>query len=324
MSSSTGKATPKVIIFGPTGNVGSATVRAAHAQGAKVFLAMRDLEKAIPGYTPEQEREAGFERVFADLTKPETIETAVTKTGAKHAFIYVFRTADHMKSSLVALKSAGIEFVVFLSSYTVPTNLSNETISPSNFIAWGHGQVELNLDQVFGIDGYVAVRPGYFATNALRWKNMVSEGEIKIAYPEALFDWITPGDMGRVCGAVVAKEPHAVDSAAGRKVIRLCGPKIMSQAAAADTIGRVLGKELKVTRLDEEEGVEFFVKAAHVPETAARQLIAMLKQRVEAGNNGEELYESYEEAVANITKYGGRQPTKFDEWVEENKAIFVD
>ncbi|KIY03455.1 uncharacterized protein Z520_00146 [Fonsecaea multimorphosa CBS 102226] len=320
--SSSENSTTSVIIFGPTGNVGSATTLAAHGQGARVFLAMRNPEKAIPGFTPEQERDAGFERVYADLTKPETVQDAVAKTGAKYAFIYVVRSPDHMKASIVALKSAGVEFVVFLSSYTVPDNLSVETISPSNFIAWGHGQVELNLDQVFGSDGYVAVRPGSFATNSLRWRKMVEDGEVKIAYPEAPFDWISPGDIGRVCGAVIAKGPQAVDGTAGRKVIRLCGPEIMSQAAAADTIGRVLGKDLKVTRLNEQEGVDFFVQTANVPEPAARQLISMLKERAEEGKSGAELYESYEEAVANILKYGGRPPTRFHEWVEENKSRF--
>ncbi|OQV03782.1 hypothetical protein CLAIMM_08782 [Cladophialophora immunda] len=277
--------------------------------------------KGDPSLTPEQEREAGFERVYADLTKLETVENAVSRTGAKRAFIYAIQSPDHMKSSIVALKSAGIEFIVFLSSYTVPDNLSVDTISPSNFIAWGHGQVELNLDQVFGSDGYVTVRPGSFASNSLRWKEMAEEGEVKIAYPEALFDWISPSDIGRVSGVVAAKGPQAVDGNGGRKVIRLCGPEIMSQAAAVDTIGRVIGKDLKVTRLNDQEGVDFFVKAAHLPEPAAQQLIMMLKKRVEDVKGGGD-YVRYEESVANISKYGGRPPTAFHEWVEENKAKF--
>ncbi|EXJ67482.1 uncharacterized protein A1O5_09495 [Cladophialophora psammophila CBS 110553] len=320
MSSST-ENDARIIIFGPTGHVGSAAARAAREQGVKVFLAMRDPEKAIPGLNTEQEQEAGFERVYADFTKPDTVHAAVTKTGAKRAFIYlIFGTPDHMKSAIVTLKSAGIDFVVFLSSYTVPDNLSMESISPSNFIAWGHGRVEINLGEVFGSDGYVAVRPGSFASNSLRWKTMVQHGEIEIAYPEALFDWISPGDIGRVCGTVVARGPRAVDG----NVIRLCGPEIISQGEAADVIGRVIGKDIKLTRLDEQGGVDFFMKVAHLPEPAARQLIAMLKKRVEDGKNDGGHYEGprYEEAVANIQKYGGRQPTRFHQWVEENKKEF--
>ena len=38
-----------VIIFGPTGAVGTAAAREAGKRGAKVWLAMRDTNKKIPG-----------------------------------------------------------------------------------------------------------------------------------------------------------------------------------------------------------------------------------------------------------------------------------
>ena len=126
--------TIKTIVFGPTGNVGFATARTAQRHGAKVFLAMRDLRKPIPGLSVEQEPEGGFERVQADLTKPETITMAVNQTGAKHAFIYVtFGTSDNMRSSIMALKAAGIEFTVFLSSDGIQSDI--RSVAPSDFIA---------------------------------------------------------------------------------------------------------------------------------------------------------------------------------------------
>jgi uncharacterized protein YbjT (DUF2867 family) len=39
----------KVIVFGPTGNIGSITAQTASKKGAKVYLAMRDPKKTIPG-----------------------------------------------------------------------------------------------------------------------------------------------------------------------------------------------------------------------------------------------------------------------------------
>jgi NAD(P)-dependent dehydrogenase (short-subunit alcohol dehydrogenase family) len=116
--------TIKTIVFGPTGNVGFAAARGAQQHGAKVFLAMRDPRKPIPSLSAEQEAQGGFERVQADLTKPETIAMAVNQTGAKHAFIYVtFGTSDNMRSSIMALKSAGIKFVVFLSSDGIQSDI---------------------------------------------------------------------------------------------------------------------------------------------------------------------------------------------------------
>src|ERR1700760_1967681 len=120
----------KVIVFGPTGAVGSAAARTAQEQGAQVVLAMRDTTKAIRGLDAEKEKQGSFERIYADLTKPDTVGEAVNKTGAKYAFMYVAQgTSDHMKSTIQALKNAGIELVVFLSSFTVRGEL--KAIEPS-------------------------------------------------------------------------------------------------------------------------------------------------------------------------------------------------
>ena len=46
----------KVIVFGPTGNIGSITSQTAGKKGAKVYLAMRDPKKTIPGLSQEDEK----------------------------------------------------------------------------------------------------------------------------------------------------------------------------------------------------------------------------------------------------------------------------
>ena len=110
----------KVIVFGPTGAVGSATARTAAELGSHVVLAMRNIEKSIPGLDAAAEKQGSFERVQADLTQPDTVRDAVTKTGAKYAFIYLAHgSPDHMKSTIVALKDAGVVEVMFLSSFTI-------------------------------------------------------------------------------------------------------------------------------------------------------------------------------------------------------------
>lgn len=102
-----------VIIYGPTGNVGSATAIAAHELGAKVFLAGRDISKPIPGLTDEQ---AAPTRVKADLTDPASVTQSVKSSGATRAFVYLVppgpsQVPDHMLSTFQALKDGGIEFV---------------------------------------------------------------------------------------------------------------------------------------------------------------------------------------------------------------------
>lgn len=96
----------KVIVFGPTGGVASATAIAAQKHGAKVYLGMRDTTKPIPNLNSTQEKAGDFSRIQADLTQPSTLKEAALKSGAKHAFVYL-KAAD-LKASLSALKEGGV------------------------------------------------------------------------------------------------------------------------------------------------------------------------------------------------------------------------
>ncbi|KAL2127233.1 hypothetical protein VTI74DRAFT_11064 [Chaetomium olivicolor] len=288
-------ASPKVIIFGPTGSVGSVVAHTAHSLGAKVYLAMRDPSKSIPNL-PQAEF---FERVQADLTNPDTVHAAVTSTGAKHAFIYcTFGTPDHMRATLEALKSGGIEFVQ-------------------------HAQVEIGLREVFGSDGgYAAVRPGYFASNLLGYKGAIAKegGAVTIPCPEAVFDYITPEDIGTVSGTLLV-EGKARLKGEGSEVF-LAGPQLLSQAEVIGFIGKVLGRELKVQNYaSDEEAVRFVVNNLGLPEPGAKQLVQGYRSVAE----GKPVFDdsTYAEAVANVQKYGRRAPTKIHDWVKAHKAEFV-
>lgn len=303
----------KTIVFGPTGGVGSVTALSAQQHGAKVYLAMRDPTKPIPGLSTEAEAENGFERVQADLYDAQSVQDAVRKTGATRAFIYIAHgSPDHMRSTIEALKSAGIDFVVFLSSGAVKGDL--RSIQPAQLMGFLHGQVEIGLEEVFGTDGFVAVRPAYFASNAFWWTKMVREGEVKTVYPEAQFDWIAPGDIGSVCGAVLSQ---------GRKQepIYLYGPELVSLRDGVGAIGQAIGKEIKLTQVDEEEGVGVLIERCGLPEPVAHQMVQVMKRR--AGNEDDSYSGvAFEKGKRNIQKYTGREPTTLQEWANENKAVF--
>ncbi|CAL5867441.1 uncharacterized protein PFLUO_LOCUS1660 [Penicillium psychrofluorescens] len=313
-------APPTVIVFGPTGNVGSAAACHAQQLGAKVVLALRDPHKPIPGLSPDQEKAGGFERVQADLTKPETIKAAVCATRAKHAFIHLlFDATDYMRSTIEALKDAGIEFVVFLSSVSVHGDIRE--ITPASFVSYAHAQAEVGLDEVFGPDGYVALRPAYFNTNAAWWANMIRDGEVRIAYPDAELDWIAPEDIGRVAGTLLVRGIQATEGAEARNSIPLCGPKLVSQRDAVGIFGRAIGKDVKVTELDEQEGVQVLLKHG-VPEFVVGPLVNALGARSKGeGDHSLVGGEIFETASANIPKYAGRA-TSLEEWAETHKGVF--
>ncbi|KAK0704512.1 hypothetical protein B0H67DRAFT_648940 [Lasiosphaeris hirsuta] len=307
---------PIIIIFGPTGKVGSAAALFASSLGAKITLGMRDPSKVLP--TPlaaGEEQAGGFTRVYADLTKPDTLRTAVQETGAKRAFVYLnYENPDNMKSAFEALKSGGVELVVLLSSYAVQGELS--AITPDDFIAWKHAQIELALAGVFGVGGFVAIRGGYFATNSLLWKGMINEGKVKIWCPDAAWDWVSPRDVGAVAGAILVKGPEAVDGSLGRTAVEVIGPDLVSQKEVVETTAKLIGKSVEIESFDESEVVQFFTVGLSIPEKSARTLVDQIALREKGVDS---FYRSrYEEAVGNIQKYTGWPPTRFQAWAVKN------
>ncbi|KAJ7260822.1 hypothetical protein C8J57DRAFT_1338029 [Mycena rebaudengoi] len=308
-----------VLVFGATGGVGSVCARHAQSLGASVTLAVRDTEKPIPGLSSEQEKAGGYKRVQADLTQPGTVSKAVKQSGAKHAFVYlVFPVPgqpDPNRAAFEALRAAGVEFVVFLSSFSVEMyEPAIDSVPAQEIIPYAHAQAEVALEEIFGKSGYVALRPGGFASNLFREAGMVKAGSVKMPSPDVKFDWIVPEDIGRAGGTILVGGPS---STGGEKSILLCGPELISQGDAVKTIGRVLGKEVAVEAVGDEEAVKGMV-ADGIPEPLAKSLVKILSdgamETVFASNK-------YKVAVENVRKYAGKVTTLV-EWATENKVAF--
>ncbi|RDW76723.1 NmrA-like family protein [Aspergillus mulundensis] len=308
----------KVIVFGATGAVGSAAARTAHSHGAKVFLALRNISKPVPGLSATEEQNAGYERVQADLTQPDTVHDAVSKTGATHAFIYAAMGAssDHLFSTAEALKTAGIESIVMLSSIGVQGDL--RAIQPDNFSGYAHAQVELSLESVFGSQGYVAVRPAFFANNSLWWqRQIVEDGEVKWAFPDSKFDYISPEDIGAVCGTILA----GAYEGGHESPVCLFGPEIgLSVVDAIEVIGRVINKPVKFTKVSPDEQIQVLVERSGMPEFIARIVTGQFARDSE--NKGEGVGEITPEIRGNVERYLKRPAMRFSEWVELNKDKF--
>ncbi|KAJ5725179.1 uncharacterized protein N7483_006536, partial [Penicillium malachiteum] len=270
-----------VIVFGPAGRVGSVAALTAHEEGAQVVLAMRDPSKHIPILD-----NIAAERVQADLNQPKTIKAAVEQTGAKRAFIYlVHATRDGMRSSIEALKEAGVESVVFLSSFSVSEDF--RTISPTEFVPYMHAQVEISLDEVFGDNGIV-VRPGFFASNMISMKSEILSGEILGASVESF--WFM--DL----------------------------TYLLSYQDAILIIARSIGKEVQVIKLEREEAVQDAMKKSGLPRPVAEWFVANITGPASDISTPPD----YVNALKNVQAYTGQAPIKFEQWLEEKRNLFLE
>lgn len=305
----------KVIVFGPTGAVGSSTALTASSLGASVVLAMRDTSKAIRGLTTAAEEAGSFQRIEADLNKPETVRSAVESTGAKHAFFYLaMGSPDHMRATVEALKAGGVESVVFLSSFTVHGELA--AIEPADLIPYMHARVEMSLRDVFGEHAYVAARPGAFASNTAQYKAGLQAGEVGVFGLQSVVDCIVPADIGRVCGTVLAHGPPAD----GQRHLYLYGPRLYSQEECVGVLARGLAKEPKIVAVAEQDAHKLF---GHMPPALVDYMIRHQRMPVPSGELQVFGYPVTQDQLSNVERYSGSKATTFPEWVEQNKQLFL-
>ncbi|MCJ1457450.1 hypothetical protein MMC28_007818 [Mycoblastus sanguinarius] len=297
-----------IIVFGPTGAVGGAAALEASKRGAKVWLAMRDTSKAIDGITSEQERDGKFIRVKADLSDPETVKQAVQLSGAKAAYVYLILAPGGIKGAVKAMKEAGVEYVVFLSSFTVQNGADIREIASEALIPYVHAQGEVALEDVDM--AHTALRPGYFASNAFKMSMDSSKTPCEIyAYVDgkSTVDNIVPNDIGRVAGAVLVDRP----STTSKEAIYLYGPTLMSELEMCNTVKDFFPKEVKVIQQTPEEWAGRMMAKGFPPPTVQY----LIKAQVD--HNGE-LYSGLmpQEGAANIRKYSGYEPTSFEDFVK--------
>ncbi|KAJ3044382.1 hypothetical protein HDV00_002274 [Rhizophlyctis rosea] len=291
-----------VLIFGATGNVGHAAAiyAASLPNPPKITLALRDINKPTPDLPADK-----FPRVKADLTDPASLEKAAKGAGATAAFVYVaWGTKDAMKASFEALIRGGVQHIVLLSSFSV--NPDNKSITPTDTISYAHASVEITLESLPISSTFV--RPGSFTTNTYQWADQIKQNStIATAHPDAPAAHIDTTDIGNVSAAVLVSPP-----AENHTAIYLVGPESFTVYDSAKVMGEVIGREVKVEELTEEEH-----RKRH-PYVPAGVLDSIFKYQRTWKGKLEDVKDS-----ENVKKYTGRDATRFREFVERNKEKFL-
>ena len=214
-----------ILVTGARGHVGGAVLTELLAAGERVRASSRDPR---PGELPD-----GVEVVRADLTEPDSLPAALA--GVRKVFLYAH--PQRAVEFAAAARDAGVEQVVLLSSSSVLfPNVE------SNPIAMRHVTVERALE-ASGLD-WTFVRPGFYATNTLRWRSIRTERVLRAAFPEATASLVHERDIAAVAVRALLDDVHR---GAAYPVLG-AGPLTMREQVAA--IAEALGEQVRLDEVD--------------------------------------------------------------------------
>ncbi|MET1076332.1 MAG: NAD(P)H-binding protein [Umezawaea sp.] len=273
------------LVTGARGHVGAAVLTGLLAAGAPVRAAGRTPR---PGEFPD-----GTEAVRVDLADPETFPDALA--GVRRVFLYAHpATAAEFAA---AARKAGVEHVVLLSSSTVLA--PDATTNP---ISLQHSAVERALDGA----GFARtfVRPGYFATNSLRWRSIRTDRVLRTAFPDATTAPVHERDIAAVAVRALLDDPR--DSA-----YPVLGPGPVTIRDQVAAIADALGEPVRLEEVDVD---------AHRADLLTHLPAPLVDRLVQAGGSVVPL--PADVAVDAVPELLGRPALTFAEWARDHADDF--
>jgi uncharacterized protein YbjT (DUF2867 family) len=274
-----------IFVTGATGNAGGAVVRALLEAGHPVRALVRaGGESALP---------AGAEPVVGDLNRPETFADALD--GVRGVFL--LSGYERMGELLVALRDAGVERIVLLSSSAAPGG------DLSNAVARYH----ILSEQAVSESGlaWTFLQPNSFMSNTLRWLPQLRERDVvRVPFADVPIATIDPADLGAV--AVKALTTGELE---GRS-LRLSGPEALYPADQVRILGAALGRELRLEALSNEAAREEM--SAAMP---AEYVDAFFSFFVDGTVDETTVLPTVREVL-------GREPGTFERWAAANVGAF--
>jgi uncharacterized protein YbjT (DUF2867 family) len=220
----------RVLVTGATGGVGRAVAGQLVKEGALVRAASRNPAAA--------DMPAGAEIVTGDLNDPTSMEAAFKGVNA----VFLYAQGNKLPGLMKAMKEGGVEYVVVLSTI--------DATNPHPY-AQHNRQRHLAVEEAVADAGfsYTHLRPGAFATNALRFwsRSIAAEGIVRIPFPEAQQAPIDPQDIAAV--AVRALVSRNFDGQA----LVLTGPESLTQRQQVQHISAAAGRRIAIETISVQE-----------------------------------------------------------------------
>ena len=223
----------RILVIGGTGTVGRQVLSQLAAQGVRVRAMARDLGAAR---LPPQ-----VEVVRGDLTLPETLDPCLD--GIDMVFLVWTAPAAAVSPALERIAKRARR-IVFLSAPLKTAHPLFQQPSP------GRAMVE-QIERLIETSGlqWTILRPGMFAANALNWwAPQIRAGDVVrwpyLSTPTAPID---ERDIAAVAVRALCEQGHA-----GAEYV-LTGLQSSTQFEQLSTIGRVIGRSLRIEEISPDE-----------------------------------------------------------------------
>ena len=217
-----------ILVTGATGNVGGEVTRALAAAGHPVRALTR--EPSLATFPP------GVESAAGDLNAPSTLASALRGVTA----VFLLAGYPDPPGLLARMQAIGVRRVVLLSTGAVVNgNLDNYVV---RFNVVSEAAVrDSALD-------WTVLRPSGFMSNALRWLPQLKEGDtVREPFADIPVAVIDPFDIGAVAARALTEPGHAGHT------YRLTGPQALLPAERLAILGRILGRELRLVALPDDD-----------------------------------------------------------------------
>ena len=223
----------RILIIGATGNIGHQVVSQLVSTGAQVRALTRNPDTAS---LPPQ-----VEMMRGDLTVPKTLDACLE--GVDTVFLVWVAPPATAAAALERIAKHAWR-IVFLSA---PLKTPHPFFQQPNPMRESTAQIE-RLIESSGLQ-WTFLRPGIFAANALRWwAPQIRNGDrVRWPYLAAPTAPIHERDVARVAVRALCEDGHA-----GAEYV-LTGPQSLSQFEQVSTIGRVIGRSLRIEEMSPDE-----------------------------------------------------------------------
>lgn len=289
---------PTVLITGATGQIGGDTLRLLQDDDSITLVAaVRSTAKAQPFEAQ------GIRTVIMDFDKEQTLAPALQ--GIDRVLLVTGYTVDMLRQSKVFVdqaKKAGVQHIVHLGA------CGRDDASIGHW-AW-HQLVERYIE--WSGCSYTHLRPECFMQNLLSYDGTqaVKSGVIEQYTGDTQFSWVDGEDVARVAAqALLHPDTHA------GQTYRL-GYDVQSYGDVASIMTRVLGQPFRYDAQPPEVFLENMRAAG--AEMAYMSCVYDNFKRMAANS-----IPGAQDTFDNFTAITGRQPVRWEEFVQKHRSAFA-